>query len=50
MAEIKKPEASGKEEALKALLHMMADRPELVERFTITIRPQKILQGTDKKK
>ena len=37
------------EEALRELLRLMADNPGLADRITITIKPAKILQGTDKK-
>ena len=39
----------GKEEALKALLKLVAENPDLADRITITIKPSKIIQGTDKK-
>lgn len=38
-----------KEEALKELLRLVAENPELADRITITIRPAKVKQGTDKK-
>ena len=44
-----KPKPKGKEEALKELLRLVADNPELADRITITIRPAKVKQGTDKK-
>ena len=34
----------GTDEALKKLLHMIADNPKLLDRVTITIKPQKVLQ------
>lgn len=37
------------EEALRELLRLMADNPGLADRITITIKPAKVLQGTDKK-
>ena len=36
--------------ALKELLKLLANDPELADRITITIRPAKIKQGTDKRK
>lgn len=38
-----------KEKALRELLKLLADNPELAERITITIKPSKATQGTDKK-
>ena len=36
-------------EALQELLKLIADHPELADRITITIKPNKVLQGgTDK--
>lgn len=37
-----------KKEALQELLKLIADNPELADRITITIKPSKVLQGTDK--
>lgn len=37
-------------EALQELLRQIADNPELADRITITIKPAKVLQGTDKPK
>lgn len=37
-----------KEEALRELLRLLADNPELADRITITIKPSKVTQGTDK--
>lgn len=37
-------------EALQELLRLIADHPELADRITITIKPTKVLQGTDKPK
>ena len=37
------------EKALQELLRLLADNPEIAERITITIKPGKIVQGTDKK-
>ena len=37
-----------KEEALRELLRLIADNPELADRITITIKPSKVSQGTDK--
>ena len=34
-----------KEEALQELLKLIADHPELADRITITIKPNKIKQG-----
>ena len=39
-----------KEEALQEFLKLLADHPELADRITITIKPNKIMQGTDKPK
>lgn len=39
-----------KEEALQELLRLVADDPELADRITITIKPAKVLQSTDKPK
>lgn len=39
-----------KKEALQELLKLLADNPELADRITITIKPSKISQGTDKRK
>ena len=35
----------GKEEALRELLRLLADNPDLAERITITIKPNKLKQG-----
>lgn len=35
-------------EALQELLELIAKHPELADRITITIKPSKVLQGTDK--
>ena len=38
-------------EALQELLKLIADHPELADRITITIKPNKVLQGdTDETK
>ncbi len=37
-----------KEEALRELLLLIAENPDLAERITITIKPQKIKQGKAK--
>ena len=37
------------EKALQELLRLLADNPEIAERITITIKPSKVVQGTDKK-
>ena len=37
-----------KEEALQELLRLVADNPDLAERITITIKPQKLKQGRTK--
>ncbi len=37
-----------KEKALRELLKLLADNPNLADRITITIKPSKIKQGTDK--
>lgn len=34
-----------KEEALRELLRLVADNPDLADRITITIKPQKLKQG-----
>ncbi len=34
-----------KEEALRELLRLLADNPDLAERITITIKPNKLKQG-----
>lgn len=39
-----------KRKALQELLRILSDCPEVAERITITIRPNKIKQGTDKRK
>lgn len=40
-----------KEEALRELLRLLADDPDIADRITITIRAKKIKQGnTDKQK
>lgn len=39
-----------KEDALQMLLRLIADHPELADRITITIKPNKVLQGSDKKR
>ena len=36
-----------KAKALQELLEMIAKNPTLAERITITIKPGKVLQGTD---
>lgn len=42
--------AETKEEALRELLKLIADHPELADRITITIKPSKLAQGSDKPK
>lgn len=42
--------ADNKVNALQELLKLIADHPELADRITITIKPAKALQGTDKPK
>ena len=37
-----------KEEALRELLRLLADNPDLAERITITIKPSKLKQGKTK--
>lgn len=37
-------------EALQELLELIAKHPDLADRITITIKPKKVLQGTDKPK
>ena len=44
MDDKRKSAPEGTDEALKKLLHQIADHPELTERITITIKPQKLLQ------
>ena len=39
-----------KEDALQELLRLIADCPELADKITITIKPNKVLQGSDKKR
>ena len=39
-----------KEEALQELLRLVADNPDLAERITITIKPNKLKQGQHKGK
>ena len=39
---------SEKEEALRELLKVLSDHPEVAERITITIKPSRIKQGTGK--
>lgn len=39
-----------KVKALRELLELIAKHPDLAERITITIKPQKLLQGADGKK
>ena len=34
-----------KEKALRDLLKLLADHPELADRITITIKPSKVTQG-----
>jgi len=45
-----KTEDKTKKEALQELLRLIADNPDLADRITITIRPAKFKQGTDKTK
>lgn len=40
--------AKDKKEALQELLKLIADNPEIAERITITIKPNKVKQGNDK--
>lgn len=47
--EVRKTDEKTKE-ALQDLLKILSDHPELADRITITIRPAKIKQGTDKRK
>lgn len=39
---------SNVKEALQELLKLVVKHPELADRITITIKPNKVLQGTDK--
>ena len=41
---------SEKEEALRELLKVLSDHPEVADRITITIKPSKIKQGAEKPK
>lgn len=43
-------EQKNKEEALKELLQLIADHPELADRITITIRPDKLKRAKPDKK
>lgn len=36
-------------EALQELFRLMADNPGFVKKIVITIEPNKVMQGTDKK-
>ena len=47
--EVRKTDEKTKE-AVQDLLKILSDHPELADRITITIRPAKIKQGTDKRK
>lgn len=38
-----------KTEALRKLLEILSDHPEIADRITITIKPSKLTQGADKK-
>lgn len=38
-----------KENALQELLRLIADNPDLADRITITIKPQKVKQGNTTK-
>lgn len=38
-----------KEKALRDLLKLLADHPELADRITITIKPKQITQGKPEK-
>ena len=42
-------ESKTKEEALQELLKLIADNPDLADRITITIKPNKLKQGETKK-
>lgn len=39
-----------KRKALQELFQILSDYPEIADRITITIRPGKLEQGTDKQK
>lgn len=39
--------AENKATALQELLELIAKHPELADRITITIKPSKVLQGSD---
>ena len=41
----KEVQADGQEKALQELLKILCDDPEVAERITITIRPDKLEQG-----
>ena len=38
-------EAKSTKEALQELLRILSDRPDVADRITITIRPEKLMQG-----
>lgn len=40
--------ADTKKEALQELLKFIAEHPELADRIEISLKPSKVLQGTDK--
>lgn len=40
-----KEKAKGKKEALQELLRILSDQPDVADRITITIRPDKLMQG-----
>lgn len=42
-------ESKTKEEALQEILKLIADNPDLADRITITIKPNKLKQGKAKK-
>ncbi len=41
--------SENKKEALQELLRLIADRPEIADRITITIKPKEIEQGGTEK-
>lgn len=38
-------EAKSAKEALQELLRILSDQPDVADRITITIRPEKLMQG-----
>ena len=50
VSEMEKEPSEDKKKALQELLKVLCDNPEIADRITITIRPNRIKQGTDKPK